>query len=114
MRPGLDVMLAGTPWLDERIPMSMKGLAGPLQASGRLRRLAADAILLLPVVRNIVMQHESVAIAKFDLVPRGSIGVRVALHVGGRDRLHVSAGEHRMWDEFWGVHHFKPYSSTLR
>lgn len=48
MRPGLDVMLAGTPWLDERIPMSMKGLAGPVRASRRLRRLSADAILLLP------------------------------------------------------------------
>jgi hypothetical protein len=73
-----------------------------------------DTIVLLPVVSAVIMQHESVAIAEVDLVLRGAITTRVALDVGSRNRLQVSAGQHQVRAKWWNVHYFKLYSSTLR
>ena len=47
-RPGLDALLAGTPWLDDVIVEESKSLPGSLRMAGRIRRLRPDAALLLP------------------------------------------------------------------
>lgn len=46
--PGQDELLAGLASLDEVIAMNAKGLTGPLRAGRTLRRLKAEAVLLLP------------------------------------------------------------------
>jgi len=48
IRPGLDELLHGCPWLDELVPVNMKGPLGPVGAAHRLRQHRPDAILLLP------------------------------------------------------------------
>jgi heptosyltransferase-2 len=47
-RPGLDDLLEGCPWIDERIALTMKGALGPFRAAQALRATGADAALLLP------------------------------------------------------------------
>jgi heptosyltransferase-2 len=47
-RPGLDALLDGCPWIDERIALTMKGALGPVRAAAALRAAKADAALLLP------------------------------------------------------------------
>lgn len=48
MRPGLDDILRGTPWLDEVVVCDMKGVLGPLRLGCAIRSSRADAVLLLP------------------------------------------------------------------
>ncbi len=48
VRPGLDDLLAGAPWLDETVAIETKALLGPLAVARRLRRRRPDASLLLP------------------------------------------------------------------
>lgn len=48
MRPGLDELLAGTPWLDQTIVTHNTGVLGPLQEARQMRRCRPDAALLLP------------------------------------------------------------------
>lgn len=48
MRPGLDEVLAGTPWLDDMHASHHRGTFGPLRAAGELRSVGADAVLLMP------------------------------------------------------------------
>jgi heptosyltransferase-2 len=48
VRPGLDEVLAGAPWLDQITVTPLKGLAGPYHVGRMLRRLDADVVLLLP------------------------------------------------------------------
>ncbi|MCP3903305.1 MAG: lipopolysaccharide heptosyltransferase II [Planctomycetes bacterium] len=48
MRSGLDELLDGCPWIDERVPMDMRGLLGPWRCARRLRTVRADAVLVLP------------------------------------------------------------------
>ncbi len=48
MRPGLDEILGGGPWLDETIPLKMKGALGSMRAAAAIRRHKPQAVLLLP------------------------------------------------------------------
>lgn len=48
MRPGLDELLAGTPWLDETIAATIKGFTGPWRAAARIKSAKPQAALLLP------------------------------------------------------------------
>jgi heptosyltransferase-2 len=48
MRPGLDEVLRGSPWLDQLIVRNFKGVAGPWRIAGAIRAAGADAVLLLP------------------------------------------------------------------
>ncbi|UCD73877.1 MAG: hypothetical protein JSV91_08760 [Phycisphaerales bacterium] len=48
VRPGHDELLDGSPWLDELIPLNIKGLTGPWRARRALRGCEAEAVLLLP------------------------------------------------------------------
>jgi heptosyltransferase-2 len=48
VRPGLEPLLAGAPWLDAVETVAMKGLLGPLRDGRRLGRHEPNAALLLP------------------------------------------------------------------
>jgi heptosyltransferase-2 len=48
MRPGLDHMLAGVPWIHDRITVDLAGLRGPGRAARSIRRHDPQAALLLP------------------------------------------------------------------
>jgi len=48
MRPGIDVLLAGCPWIDERIVAQTKGLGGVVRGARAVRRFRPDAAILLP------------------------------------------------------------------
>lgn len=48
MRPGLDEILHGGPWLDASIPCELKGPLGPWRVARALRSERPDAVLLLP------------------------------------------------------------------
>lgn len=48
VRPGLDQVLAGQPWLDEIIVCAMKGLGGVRGLAGAIRSRRCRAVLLLP------------------------------------------------------------------
>jgi len=48
MRPGLDEVLRGAPWLDATIVCAMKGAGGPTRLAGAIRAAAPEAVLLLP------------------------------------------------------------------
>lgn len=76
MRPGLDALLAGAPWIDERIVFDMRGLLGPVRAARRLAATGADAALLLP---NSFRTGLAVRLSR--------IPVRVGYDRDGRGRL---------------------------
>jgi heptosyltransferase-2 len=48
VRPGLDQVLAGLPWIDSTIVCEAKGLFGPQRIAKAIRRADAQAVLLLP------------------------------------------------------------------
>ncbi len=48
VRPGLDLLLAGSPWIDEVVCVRTKGVVGPLRMIRKLRKLHPDAVLVLP------------------------------------------------------------------
>ncbi len=48
MRPGLDELLAGCPWLDETIVMRNAGLGGPFVLARAIHRFTPEAGVLLP------------------------------------------------------------------
>ena len=48
VRPGLDLLLAGSPWIDEFVCAQTKGVIGPMRMIQRLRKLRPDAALVLP------------------------------------------------------------------
>lgn len=48
MRPGLDELLRGCPWLDETVVMRNAGLKGPFALARAIRRFKPDAGILLP------------------------------------------------------------------
>ncbi|MHC5024531.1 MAG: lipopolysaccharide heptosyltransferase II [Planctomycetota bacterium] len=48
MRPGLEELVDGTPWLDTVVTGRMRGWAGPARLGARLRGQRLEAILLLP------------------------------------------------------------------
>ena len=48
MRPGLDTLLTGSPWLDETIVHRNRGLRGPWQLARAIRRSQPQVGLLLP------------------------------------------------------------------
>lgn len=48
LRPGLDEIIRGAPWLDEIVTSPFKGLAGPFLAANAIRATRSDAVLLLP------------------------------------------------------------------
>jgi heptosyltransferase-2 len=48
VRPRLDEVLRGTPWLDELIACNFKGVAGPWRIARVIKQSGADAVLLLP------------------------------------------------------------------
>jgi heptosyltransferase-2 len=48
VRPGLDALLEGTPWVDRMLAVDMRGVAGLLGATRRLRGYKSEAALLLP------------------------------------------------------------------
>ena len=48
MRPGLDDVLAGTPFLDEMIAIDPRGRRGIRRLARSIRTVSADAVLLLP------------------------------------------------------------------
>ena len=47
-RPGLDQLLAGSPWIDDVLSAETKGVIGALRMTRRTRKLRADAVLILP------------------------------------------------------------------
>lgn len=48
VRPGLDQLLAGCPFIDSTIVSDMKGLFGPQRLGKAIKQSAAEAVLLLP------------------------------------------------------------------
>jgi heptosyltransferase-2 len=48
VRPGLEALLAGLPWLDEILASSNRGALGPLRTASIIRRQRCDVALLLP------------------------------------------------------------------
>ena len=48
MRPGLDELLAGCPWLDAKSVCEMKGLGGVFRLRKAIAQFKPDAVLLLP------------------------------------------------------------------
>ncbi|MCI0675204.1 MAG: glycosyltransferase family 9 protein [Phycisphaerales bacterium] len=48
MRPGLEEVLAGNPWLDEMVVCDNRGFVGPGKLGRALRRVEAEAALILP------------------------------------------------------------------
>jgi len=48
VRPGLDLLLAGSPWIDEVVCIQTKGVLGPLRMIRQLRKHRPDAALVLP------------------------------------------------------------------
>jgi heptosyltransferase-2 len=48
VRPGLETVLEGTPFVDRIETASLRGLLGPIAEARRLRALGADTVLLLP------------------------------------------------------------------
>jgi heptosyltransferase-2 len=48
VRPGLDDILRGTPWLDELTACEFKGIIGPWRVGRTIKQTGADAVLLLP------------------------------------------------------------------
>jgi heptosyltransferase-2 len=63
-RPGIDELLAGSPWLDETVVGETKSLTGIPGLARRLRRQGAEAALLLP------NSFRSALIARLAGVPR--------------------------------------------
>jgi heptosyltransferase II len=48
MRPGLDELLAGTPWLNEMLVDDLRGLLGPWRVARQIRRFEPQMGVLLP------------------------------------------------------------------
>jgi heptosyltransferase-2 len=48
VRPGLEPLLDGAPWIDEILPLDPRGMVGPIRAAAALRRRRPQAALLLP------------------------------------------------------------------
>ncbi len=48
VRPGLDLLLAGSPWINEVVCIQTKGILGPLRMIRELRKHRPDAALVLP------------------------------------------------------------------
>ena len=47
-RPGLDQLLAGSPWIDDVFSAETKGVVGALRTTRWIRKLRPDAVLVLP------------------------------------------------------------------